>query len=94
MPGDELGQARADGAKASRGEKREKRAHHAPWETVPAHCMDLCSGHSQVDEMDLESFWKYLAKPANTVIWKSECPRNVGWGQCRVSIALRVCWRR
>ena len=82
---DEIAKARAAGAKSSRGEKRDKRSFHAPWETVPAHCLNLTGGHSEVDDMDLEKFWQYLAKPANTVIWKSECPRNVGWGQSRVS---------
>ena len=77
---DEVAKAKADGAKASRGERREKRAYHAPWETVPAHCLDLTSGHSQVDDMPLSDFWGYLAKPANTVVWKSECPRIVRWG--------------
>ena len=82
---DELGKANASGAKASRGEKRPLRAYHAPWETVPVHCLNLTAGHSTVDDMALEKFWQYLAKPANTVVWKSECPCIVGWGQSRVS---------
>ena len=77
---DELGRAQAAGDRPSRGEKREKKAYHAPWETTPAHCLDLDSGHSFVDEMSLEAFWKYLAKPANTVLWKSECPCHQGGG--------------
>ena len=64
----------------SRGEK----AYHALWETTPSHCLDLDSGHLSVDEMSLEAFWKYFAKPANTVLWKSECPRNDGGGVLRV----------
>ena len=46
----------------------------------------------RVDEMDLAKFWAYLAKPANTVKYKSECPVTEG---CRVSVfALQVRWRR
>ena len=80
--GDELQRAQADSSRQPRGEKREKRAYHAPWETTPVHCLDLDSGSSNVDDMSLEAFWKYLAKPANTVVWKSECPCNHGGVLC------------
>ena len=91
MPGDELVQSQNASA-GSRGQKRELKGYHAPWETTPAHCLDLDSGRSTVDEIDLAKFWAYLAKPANTVKYKSECPVTEG---CRVSVfALQVRWRR
>ena len=64
-----------------RGQKRELKTYHAPWETTPAHCLDLDSDRNAVDEMDLARFWAYLAKPANTVRFKSECPSSEG-GSC------------
>ena len=78
-------------ASEKRGQKRELKTYHAPWETTPAHCLDLDSGRSAVDDMDLARFWAYLAKPANTVRFKSECPRTEGG---RVSVfCLQVRWR-
>ena len=43
--------------------KRALKAYHAPWETTPAHCLDLDPDRSAVDEMDLARCWAYLAKP-------------------------------
>ena len=61
---------------ASSGQRnvRPRRAHHAPWDTVPAHCLDFVSGRSKIDEMSLESAWNYLQKPTAALAWRSECP--------------------
>ena len=53
---------------------RSRRPYHAPWETVPAHCLDFVSGRSKIDEMSLEETWNFLQKPTATLAWRSECP--------------------
>ena len=72
--------AASDPASASPGASGRKqsggvlKADHAPWDTVPAHTIDLVNGRSAYGGMALEEFWEYVSSPTKILQFRTECP--------------------
>ena len=68
--GDEF--ERAAAPEGARGKKRELRGWHAPWDTSPAHVLDLSKGRSKVNDKSLEELWAYFASSTEILKWRTE----------------------
>ena len=65
------------------------------WRVVSV-LLTVMSGSPTAESLAHLDAWLVLSDAEDVLVrcWTrlSECPRSVGCGKCRVSIALRVCW--
>ena len=61
----------ASGRKPNGGQLK---AYHAPWETVPAHAIDLVNGRSAYGGMPIDDLWEYVSSPTKILQFRTECP--------------------
>ena len=62
---------------ASTGRKRSGeplKGYHAPWETAPAHVIDLVNGRSAYGDKPLDKLWEYVSSETPILKWRTECP--------------------
>ena len=81
---------------ASGGRKRsgeQLKAYHAPWETAPAHVIDLVNGRSAYGDKPLEKLWEYVSSETSILKWRTECPVYLCLA-CVCCSGLQVRWGR